>query len=237
MNFKKADFEFETLETKVLQVAQNEEVITIFNDMASWLNHLIKHFGERSEPWAKCLSLSAEDMGKVYSLRDRIHNQGGVAYLEKIIEKCQKCEPDAVDIYKKGKSAYATVAPKIADMVEGGVSYPRYAVIHARQIKGAKTKRFKEPFVYLITEPCAAFAAIRWHVLRTVYFPRRVISSQGRLLAAQMHLYQKIGKNIEKGKPISWYDGGSVKKYIAHPEDVQLFTRETLFGMLKRKKQ
>lgn len=218
--------------TSVCNIADTQAIIEIFRDMTVWLWHVLKHFGERSEPWSSCLKIN--EMGQVYSLRDKICNLGGASYLEKIVQLCQEGDSEAVTICKKGNVAYRLIAPMVADDVERGLNLPRYVYMVAERIRLGVGKKTMEPQTFIITDPWAAVAVIRHITLRTIYFPKRkrlkgrTASQKRRLDVAQLHLWNKIGKGWTQGREIEWHDRNSCTTYRVNPQDVQAFTPKTL---------
>ncbi len=214
-------------EERIWTIASAEAIIDIFSDITAWLHHLLKHIGERSEPWAKCLQI--KEMGQVYSVHDRISNLGAEAYIEKFYDLCQDGDPEAVNICQRGTKLYAIIAPKLADDVQRGLNIPRYVYMQAERIKWGHGKKSLEQQAYIITEPCAAVAVIRHTTLRTIYFPKKsILGRNKRVDVAQRHLWNKIGRSWSQGCTAGWRDEGNHTLYQIHSQDVRPFTPKTL---------
>jgi|GEM_PF-6848842 len=220
-------------EIRVCNIANTQAIIKIFGDIAAWLRHVLRHFGERSEPWAPCLKIG--EMGQVYSLHDRIVNLGGESYLKNFFQLCQEDDSEAVTICKKGNVVYRIIAPMVADDVERGLNLPRYVYMVAERIRLAVGKKTTEPQTFVITEPWAAIAVIRHITLRTIYFPRGSSTSQKkRLMVARHHLWNKLGQNASRDREIKWSDKKGPIKYRVNPREVRAFTPKTLGWQTKK---
>lgn len=223
--------------TRVCNIADTQAIIEIFRDITVWLQHVLRHFGERSEPWASCLEINVMD--KVYSLRDTISNLGGESYLENFAQLCQKGNSKAVNICEEGNRVYGSIGPLVAGDMERGLDFPRYVYMLAKRIRLADGKETTEPVTFIITEPWAAIAIIRHTTLRTIYFPKRehpngrTVSKKKRLDAAQHHLWNKIGRDWSQHREIKWHDKNSCTTYRLNHRDVEIFTPKSLGWFLK----
>lgn len=205
--------------------------VKVFKNAKTWMQHLVKHIGSRSEPWAQCLKTL--NMGEVYRVVDRIGNISKDPYLKEFLKLCQKEEEKAVDIYRKGQALYAIVAPKVAELIVGGIGFPRYAVARA-QIDTMKKTKTDVPLILVITEPCSAFAVIKRFTLKTIFFPKGAgANPKTRLAVAQRYAFNKCGKEISQGRKAYWNDNRGGKGYSIEPQDLRVFTERTFFGLAK----
>ena len=205
--------EYRALELRA-RIHTAEQVVFIFRGLDEWVRHVIRHFGNRREPWARVLKDAAP---AVYSLRDRIPGNTDAAkeaFLDQI--DCQKEEPRAVMILRKACEAYAKAGTLIVDQLRAGLERPRYAHFPRSNPLAASQAGGRET-TYAIAEPCPAVMVVRGADLRTCYFIPGVRGTSADLPAVQSYLFRKCGVCRS---PQTWVDRhGS----IAHP-----YTERTL---------
>lgn len=187
-----------------------EQLIYLFRGPVEWLQHVVRHFGNRSETaWAAVFGQQA--VKTIYSLRDRIPGSSDAAkeaFIEKFLSACQEEEATAVSIYRQTVTAYEVVGPLISELLQQAISLPRYAYFE-RSNPLSPTE--PGPVTYVILDPRPAVAIIRGADLRSCYFLSGIRGQPTDLLAVQSRIFWKC--QVSRAQ-LGWADGQGLP---AHP--------------------
>lgn len=210
-----------------VRIHKADQVVYVFKGLVEWLQHVVRHFGRRAEPWARVLGC---DAGSIYSLRDSIPGNTDKEkehYIEGIGR--QNLDVTAVQICMKAVSAYRTVAPIITQELEKAIKVPRYAYF-PRSNPLSKCAG-GGPTTYVIGESYPFVMILRGADLRTCYF----MSGNGRSLndlgAVQSALYRQCRVRPMNG---GWADE---KRSPAFPYTERSMGWRQLHGRSHRRRQ
>lgn len=212
-----------------------EQLICIFRGPVEWLQHVLRHFANRSEAaWAAVLGQASASA--LYSLRDNIPGSSisdKETFLENLLASCQKEDATAVSIYQQSAKAYKTVGPLIRDIVKQALDMPRYAYFE-RSNPLSPTE--SGPAAYAILDPRGAIGIIRHADLRTCYFPKGIRGRKTDLYRVQRLIFVKT--KVQKHSPagLGWTDkeGEPVYPYTEGTMGWGRLSREGVSGRVYR---
>lgn len=167
-----------------------DRVVFVFRGLDKWVRHVVRHFGNRQEPWARILKEAAPH---VFSLRDQVpgnteHEK--VAFLDQL--DCQNDDQQTVSILRAACEAYAKVGPVILEQLNTGLKRPRYAHFpHSNPL--ARSHAGGHETTYVIAEPFPAIIVVRGADVRTCYFIAGIRGVAADMPAVQSHLFRRCG--------------------------------------------
>jgi len=181
-----------------------DQIVFIFRSVEEWIKHVIRHFANRSEPWARALGNAAPTL---YSLRDSIPgntDEQKESYVDALLPGCQKEDDLAVSILEKACKAYASAGPLIVQQLRQALEVPRYAhfptsnPLSRSEIPGISA-------TYAIGEVFPAVMVVRGVDLRTCYFIPGIKGTQADLPAVQSYVFRSCGL---RRAGVAWHDRG-----------------------------